>query len=228
MAELILALDLESRDAALRLLDRMPGVGWVKVGSILFTREGPGLVREVVGRGHRVFLDLKWHDIPNTVHEAVAAGRALGAHMATIHALGGPEMMAAAVEAAGDTLGVVAVTVLTSHTPTTYGAAVGRPVPALLDEAVRHARAAVGAGLRGVVCSPHEAAAIRAGVGEAAWIVVPGIRRAEDAGDDQARAASPAQAVRAGATHLVVGRPVLRAPDPAGVWADLEAAVRAG
>lgn len=221
MAELILALDLPTGRDALALLDRLTAVRWVKLGSILFTREGPALMRELVLRGHEVFLDLKWHDIPNTVREAVAAGRDLGAKMATVHALGGPEMMAAAAAAAGPDMGVIAVTVLTSHTAASYGAAVGREAPDLVPEAVRHARAAVAAGLRGVVCSPGEAAAIRGGLGPAPWVVVPGIRRLEDAANDQSRAAAPAAAVAAGATHLVVGRPVLLAGDPAAAWTDL-------
>jgi len=221
MAELILALDLPSGREALALLDRLLAVRWVKVGSILMTREGPHLVRELVARGYEVFLDLKWHDIPNTVREAVSAGRELGVRMATVHAFGGMEMMAAAAEAAGPDLGVVAVTVLTSHTPAAYGMVVGRETTDLVAEAVRHSRSAASAGLRGIVCSPGEAAAIRAAVGPAAWIVVPGIRRPGDAANDQSRAATPRQAVAAGATHLVVGRPVLRAADPAAAWADL-------
>lgn len=221
MAELILALDLPSGRDALGLLDRLAAVRWVKVGSILMTREGPALIRELVARGHEVFLDLKWHDIPNTVREAVSAGRDLGARMATVHALGGAEMMAAAAESAGPGMGVVAVTVLTSHSPASYGAVVGRGTPDLVAEAVGHAQTAIAAGLRGIVCSPAEAAAIRARVGPEAWIVVPGIRRRGDAANDQARAATPVEAVAAGATHLVVGRPVLRASDPAAAWAEL-------
>jgi orotidine-5'-phosphate decarboxylase len=227
MAELILALDLPSGREALALLDRLPAVRWVKVGSILMTREGPPLVRELVARGHEVFLDLKWHDIPNTVREAVAAASDLGVRMATVHALGGAEMMAAAAGAAGAGLGVVAVTVLTSHTRESYGAVVGKAAPDLVAEAVRHAGTAVRAGLRGVVCSPGEAAAVRAEVGPGAWVVVPGIRRAGDAADDQSRAATPGAAVGSGATHLVVGRPVLRATDPATAWADLLREARA-
>ncbi|MBS1240703.1 MAG: Orotidine 5-phosphate decarboxylase [Gemmatimonadetes bacterium] len=225
-AELILALDVSGADPARRLLDRLPDVRWVKIGSILMTREGPGLVRELVERGLLVFLDLKWHDIPNTVREAVEAARELRVAMATVHTLGGPEMMAAAAEAAGDHLAVVGVTVLTSHTPATYGSAVGRPVPDLAMEVVRQARNAISAGLHGLVCSPHEAAVVHAAVGAGPRIVVPGIRRPEDARDDQSRSAGPAEAVQSGATHLVVGRPVLRAADPGRVWDSLVAALR--
>src|SRR5262249_2235397 len=115
MAELILALDVPHGGAALALLDRLPDVRWVKVGSVLLTREGPELVRELVGRSLQIFLDLKWHDIPNTVAEAVAGARELGVSMATLHVTGGTAMMKAAVTAAGDGLALVGVTVLTSH-----------------------------------------------------------------------------------------------------------------
>lgn len=220
MAEVILALDLPGVEAR-RLLDRVPDLRWVKVGSILFAEEGPGLVRELVGRGLQVFLDLKWHDIPNTVAGAVERARDLGVAMATVHTLGGPAMLEAAARAAGDGLGVVGVTVLTSHTPDSYAAATGRGPVNLLDEVGRLADIALQAGLRGVVCSPLEAARVRSRAPAGAWLVVPGIRRPGDASGDQARTATPADAVRAGATHLVVGRPVLQAADPAGVLADL-------
>jgi orotidine-5'-phosphate decarboxylase len=225
MAELILALDLPSRDEALRLLDRLPALEWVKVGSILMTAEGPGLVRELTGRGLAVFLDLKWHDIPSTVREAVAVARALGARMATVHTLGGPEMMRGAAEAAGDELAVVGVTVLTSHDASGYAAATGRPSVRLLDEAARLARSAVSAGLAGVVCSPLEVERLRSGLGPEPLLVVPGIRRPGDRDDDQSRTATPAEAVRQGATHLVVGRPIHQAADPAAVLAEYLAAL---
>ena len=115
MAELILALDLPDRGSALALLDRLPALRWVKVGSQLMTAEGPPLVRELVSRGLEVFLDLKWHDIPNTVEGAIAAARDLGVRMATVHTLGGPAMLRAAAQASGDQLAIVGVTVLTSH-----------------------------------------------------------------------------------------------------------------
>lgn len=226
MAELILALDLPDGVAALRLLDQLSDVRWVKVGSILMTREGPDLVNRLVERQLSVFLDLKWHDIPNTVREAVAVAAGLGVRMATLHTLGGAEMMAAAAEAAGPDLALVGVTVLTSHTPASYGAALGRDEPALVPEAVRQARNAISAGLAGVVCSPREAAAVRQAVGPGPMIVVPGIRRPGDAADDQRRSAAPVEAIRAGATHLVVGRPVLRAADPAATWSELQSESR--
>lgn len=227
MPEIVLALDLPASEAR-RLLDRLPALRWVKVGPVLFTREGPGLVRELVGRGLRVFLDLKWHDIPRTVAGAVEAARELGVAMATVHTLGGTAMLEAAARAGGASLGLVGVTVLTSHSPASYGAAVGRTPLGLEDEAVRLARLAIGAGLLGVVCSSLEAGAVRRAVGPDRWIVVPGIRRPGDPAGDQRRTATPAEAARSGATHLVVGRPILEAPDPGAVLEELEAAIRGG
>jgi orotidine-5'-phosphate decarboxylase len=221
VAEIIIALDLPTGDEALRLLDRIPSARWVKVGSVLMTREGPALVRALVGRGLQVFLDLKWHDIPNTVVGAVEAAKAQGVAMATVHALGGAPMMRAASAAAGDSLGLVAVTVLTSHSAAEYSAAVGRGGVYLEDEAERLAGQAIDSGLRGIVCSAREAVRVRGRVGPAPWIVVPGIRRPGDATGDQVRTASPDQAVKAGASHLVVGRPILQASDPAAAYRDI-------
>jgi orotidine-5'-phosphate decarboxylase len=215
MAEVILALDLPSGAEAMRLLDRLPDIRWVKVGSILMTREGAPLVRALVARGHRVFLDLKWHDIPNTVAGAVMAAKELGVSMATVHALGGRTMMEAAALAAGGELALVGVTVLTSHDAASYARATGRREVNLADEAVRQAEAAASAGLAGVVCSPAEVASVRRALPEDALVVAPGIRREADATGDQVRVATAREAVRAGATHLVVGRPVLHATDPA-------------
>jgi orotidine-5'-phosphate decarboxylase len=215
MTEIILALDLPDRDSALRMLDRLPMLRWVKVGSVLMTAAGTGLVRELRARGLQVFLDLKWHDIPSTVAGAVRAAGELEVAMATVHTLGGPTMLKAAAGAAPASLALVGVTVLTSHEESEYAAVVGRPSVKLLDEASRLARSAISAGLAGVVCSPLEVERIRAGVGEEALIVVPGIRRPGDAEGDQSRTATPAEAIRDGATHLVVGRPILTAEDPA-------------
>lgn len=223
MAELIVALDLPSELDALRLLDRIPDARWVKVGSILMTREGPSFLHELTSRGLRVFLDLKWHDIPNTVAGAVESAREFGISMATVHTLGGPAMMKAAAEAAGTAIGLVGVTVLTSHGPDELAQTLGRPTVVVLDEVSRLARSAAAAGLRGVVCSSLEAATVRAALGPEGWIVVPGIRRPSDATGDQVRVATPAAAVAAGATHLVVGRPILTAEDPAAVFAEMVA-----
>jgi orotidine 5'-phosphate decarboxylase subfamily 1 len=160
VSEIILALDVPTADAGYRLLDRLPSARWVKIGSVLFTAAGPALIAECRARGLRVFLDLKWHDIPNTVAGAVRAARELQVSMATIHTLGGAEMMAAASEAAAGTMLLVGVTVLTSHSPESYARAVGRQSAALEPEVARLAREASDAGLSGVVCSPHEVRAV--------------------------------------------------------------------
>lgn len=220
VTQLILALDTEDAKAAFAMLDKVGSAKWVKVGSILFVREGPEFVRTLVRRGFSVFLDLKWHDIPNTVSGAVLQARGMGVRMATVHTLGGAEMMAAAAKAAGEEVHLVGVTVLTSHTAASFGAATGRDVRDPAAEAIRLSRNALDAGLAGVVCSAQEARAVRSELGQDALIVVPGIRRPSDPSGDQRRTATPEEAVAAGATHLVVGRPVLTAPDPALAWAD--------
>ena len=226
MAELILALDLPDRGTALAMLDRLPALRWVKVGSQLMTAEGPPLVRELVARGLQVFLDLKWHDIPHTVEGAITAARGLGVRMATVHTLGGPAMLRAAAQASGDQLAVVGVTVLTSHDEAEYAASLDRPSVRLLDETARLARTAMAAGVRGVVCGPFEVERLRAGLGPEPLIVVPGIRRATDGVGDQRRTATPQEAAAAGATHLVVGRPILTASDPAAALEEFLSAVQ--
>ena len=219
MTEIIVALDVESGGAAEHLLDRLPDVRWVKVGSVLMGREGPGLIARLRARGLSVFLDLKWHDIPNTVAGAVAAARDAGVAMATVHALGGATMMAAAAAAAGE-VALVGVTVLTSHDPPGYDRATGRSGTDLGHEVARLAGEAIRAGLAGVVCSPRELGVVRAIVG-GGMLVVPGIRRAVDAAADQVRTATPGEAAAAGATHLVVGRPITAAADPRAVFAEM-------
>jgi orotidine-5'-phosphate decarboxylase len=215
MAEVVLALDLPAADDALGFLDRMPSLKWVKVGSILMSREGPALIRTLRARGLKVFLDLKWHDIPNTVAGAVAAAREIGVHMATVHTLGGRAMLDAAVLAAGGELDLIGVTVLTSFDAASYGRAVGRTEVALPQEVERLAVLAVGAGLRGVVCSAREVSLLHRRLGPKPYLVVPGIRGKADSHEDQTRVATARDAVSNGATHLVVGRPVLQAEDPA-------------
>jgi len=224
VAELIVAFDLPSGREALALADRLPGLGWAKLGPMLFVREGPALVREFTARGVRVFLDLKWHDIPSTVTGAVAAARDLGVAMATVHCLGGAAMLLAAAGAAGD-LALVGVTVLTSHATADFEQVMGRGVPDLGFEAERLARAALHAGLRGVVASGEEVGLLREALGAGPWIVVPGIRLPTDGGDDQARTVTPEDAVRRGATHLVVGRPITAARDPGGTYERLREAL---
>lgn len=219
MAELIVALDLPSGRDATALAGRLPGLAWVKIGSVLFAREGPSLIREFVARGVRVFLDLKWHDIPNIVASAVTAARELGVSMATVHTLGGQNMLAAAAQAAGPRGGngdmaVVGVTVLTSHDAGELERVLGRGVPDVGFEAERLARAALQAGLRGVVASGQELGLLREALGSNPWIVVPGIRAPGEPAGDQVRTIDAAEAVRRGATHLVVGRPITAARDP--------------
>ena len=217
MAELVVAFDVPSGREALALAKRLPGLRWAKLGPGLHVREGPALAREFLARGLRVFLDLKWHDIPSTVAGAVAAARELGVAMATVHCLGGADMLAAAAQAAGD-VALVGVTILTSHDGAGLGQVLGRGVPDVSCEAERLARLAVRAGLRGVVASGAELPLLRSALGPAPWIVVPGIRTAADPADDQVRTIAPQDAVRGGATHLVVGRPITRAADPGGVY----------
>jgi orotidine-5'-phosphate decarboxylase len=217
VAELVVAFDLPTGQEALALASRLPGLGWAKIGPVLYVREGPALVRELTARGIRVFLDLKWHDIPNTVAGAVEAARELGASLATVHCLGGTAMLEAARKAGGEGdggLALVGVTVLTSHDSASFEAVVGRGVPDVGFEVVRLAHLARAAGLRGMVASGHEVGLLREALGADPWLVVPGIRAPDAVADDQARTVTPAEAVRRGATHLVVGRPITGARDP--------------
>lgn len=211
---LIVALDVSSAREARELVTSIgDAAGLYKVGLQLFTAEGPGVVRELVGAGHRVFLDLKLHDIPNTVAHAVKSAAALGASMLTVHASGGPAMLKAAVEAAGDRLTLLAVTVLTSMNDdelSQVGVA-GR----VLDQVLRLGELARTAGCSGLVASARESAQLRSALGEGFAIVNPGVRPAGAKLNDQRRVATPAEAIRAGASHLVVGRPIIQAADPA-------------
>src|SRR5881397_115373 len=167
MAELIVAFDLSSGREALALAGRLPGLRWAKIGPVLYNREGPSLIKEFSELGIRVFLDLKWHDIPNIVASAVTAARELGVAMTTVHCLGGRAMLAAAAHAAGgDTnLAVIGVTVLTSHDAGELEGILGRGVPDVGFEAERLARAALHAGLRGVVASGQELGLLREALG---------------------------------------------------------------
>jgi orotidine-5'-phosphate decarboxylase len=209
---LVLALDTGDLDQALAW-SRAAGeaAGMVKVGLELFAAAGPAAVAALAEEGRRVMLDLKLHDIPATVAGAARAAARAGAELLTAHALGGPAMLAAAVEAAPGCR-VAAVTVLTSASPADLAAAglppAGEAVPSL-------ARLAVAAGCPALVCSPLEAAALRGLLGPAVELVCPGVRPAGGHADDQARVATPAAAMRAGASRIVVGRPVTRAADVA-------------
>jgi orotidine-5'-phosphate decarboxylase len=222
--QLLVALDVETAAEAFSLADRLRGVaGGYKIGSRLFTAEGPGMVRPLTERGDRVFLDLKFHDIPNTVATAVAAATSLGVWMVNVHASGGVKMMAAARDAAADAAAragrprplVIAVTVLTSmDAPTLKQTGVESDV---LDHVLRLAELTQAAGLDGVVASPRETPSIRQRCGRNFAIVTPGIRggTATTAGkDDQERTMGPSEAIAAGASYLVVGRPIIAAPDP--------------
>ncbi len=190
-----------------------PAVGMLKVGLELFAAEGPAAVRAAAALGLPIFLDLKLHDIPNTVAGAARSAAGSGASLLTVHAGGGPRMVEAAVKAAGDRLRVLAVTVLTSLDEPQL-AAIGLAGPAEAA-VVRLARLAVEAGAGGLVCSPLEVAAVRAAVGPKPLLVVPGVRPPGADRGDQSRVATPAEAVRAGADVLVLGRPLRDAADPA-------------
>ena len=234
MDQLLIALDVDSASRALALADSLRGlVGGFKIGSRLFTSEGPSVVRTLVEKGDRVFLDLKFHDIPNTVAQAVAAAASMGVWMVNVHASGGRKMMeaarAAAAEAASRTPTppplVIAVTVLTSMDAAALAETAGLPAPGdtpaklrtVLDQVLRLATLAQQAGLDGVVASPQETAAIRQACGDRFTIVTPGIRgggAVAPGKDDQERTMSATEAIAAGANYIVVGRPIIGAADP--------------
>jgi orotidine-5'-phosphate decarboxylase len=216
VAELIVALDLASPRAALELVDRLGDVvRWYKVGPMLLLADGPSIVRGLTDRGMKVFLDLKWHDIPNTVAGAVQAAADAGVAMATLHLTGGPRMLEAAAGARHGRLRLAGVGVLTSLDAAEYATVLGRAVADLSVEQQRLVRMGMAVGLDGYVAAAAEAPGVRSLAGGDAAIVVPGVRRAADAAADQVRTATPRQAVEAGADYLVVGRPVIRAADPA-------------
>jgi orotidine-5'-phosphate decarboxylase len=222
---IIVALDVDNATRAIELADELRGVvGAVKVGSQLFTAAGPDVVARLTARGHRVFLDLKYHDIPNTVAGAAAEAARLGVWLFDVHASGGAAMMRAARDAAHDAAAkagttpplVIAITVLTSFDQATLGTiGVGRPV---IEQVEALARLTHQAGLDGVVASPQEIHRVRAACGPDCILVTPGIRPAAASGsrpkDDQARTMSAGEAVRAGASYIVVGRPIVSAASP--------------
>lgn len=213
-AQIIVALDERTWADAERIVNQLGSrADFYKVGLQLFTSAGPAAVEKVKASGAKVFLDLKLHDIPNTVASAVKSAVALGVDLCTIHLSGGPEMCAAAVEAAGDRLTVLGVTVLTSSNDETLRA-VGIDTP-VAKQVSRLARMGFDAGLRGFVASPLEVAMLREELGPEPVLVIPGVRPAGADVGDQKRIATPADVVRAGATHLVIGRPITRAENPA-------------
>jgi len=214
---LIVALDAPDAASAIQLVSRLENTcQWFKVGLELFVAAGPAVLEPLVARGHSVFLDLKFHDIPNTVAGAVRSAAGLGVQMMTIHALGGPAMLSAAREALGgvpDPPELLAVTVLTSMDADQMKA-VGLNRSAA-EQVALLARMGLDTGIRGFVCSPLEVASLRGLTGPEGVLVVPGIRPAGAGTGDQKRVATPAEALLQGASYLVVGRPITKAPNPA-------------
>ncbi len=226
---IIIALDYANVADAIALAEQVdPNLCRVKVGKELFTRAGPAIVEQLVERGFDVFLDLKYHDIPNTVAAACAAAADLGVWMLNVHASGGIAMMQAARERLAQLPQpplLIAVTLLTSLDEQDL-AAIGCPGP--VDERVaRLAELAASAGLDGVVCSPQEARLLRRRLGPGPVLVTPGVRPAETASGDQKRTMTPSQAIAAGADHLVVGRPITAAADPQAALSAILAAMSA-
>ena len=215
MAELIVVLDVDKAEDALALVEKCEGCTWFKIGMQLFARCGPGIVSEIQDRGKKVMLDLKFHDIPNTVRNASRAAADLGVGMFTLHASGGRRMIEAAREAVEETeTQILAVTVLTSMSEETLRTELG--IQEAPGEAVRRlASMAVGAGAHGIVCSPLEVELVRNAVGPETVLVTPGVRPEWSSRDDQQRVMTPGDAARAGADFVVVGRPILHHDDPA-------------
>jgi orotidine-5'-phosphate decarboxylase len=214
---LIVALDVSTAEAARKIVAAVgDSVLTFKVGMQLYTAEGPGFVRELVGSGRQVFLDLKYHDIPNTVASAVREAARLGVSMLTVHASGSSKMLQAAADAGlseNPGLLILAVTVLTSFDEdqlTTIGVRGG-----ITSQVLRLTSVAISHGCNGIVTSAQEAPAVRAEYGRKFAIVTPGVRPAGSGHDDQARVVTPAEAIAAGASHIVVGRPITAAADPA-------------
>jgi orotidine-5'-phosphate decarboxylase len=213
---LIVALDVKSNAAAMRLVERLgDAVSFYKIGSPLFTRSGPDIVKKLKQKGKRIFLDLKYHDIPNTVAHAVSAAAELEVDLLTVHSSGGAAMIKAAREAVGDNgPRILAVTVLTSFGVDDAEQVWGKQLNSLREEVTRLGQLAADAGAHGVIASPLEAEALKRRHGSEFLVVTPGIRPAGSDRGDQVRTATPAEALRAGADFLVVGRPVIEAKDP--------------
>ena len=215
-AKIIVALDYSSRADALALVDQLhPSACRLKVGKELFTHAGPGMVQTLIERGYDVFLDLKFHDIPNTTAKAVRAAAEMGVWMTNVHALGGSRMMTQAKQAlqqCGSDMLLIGVTVLTSMDDSDLReSGVQRNVA---EQVLHLARAAQNAGLDGVVCSAQEAEALKAHCGQDFLLVTPGIRLADGATDDQRRVVTPVDAVAMGSDYLVIGRSITKSPSP--------------
>jgi orotidine-5'-phosphate decarboxylase len=211
--KIIVALDVPTTKEALRLISLLSeDVGLFKIGLQNYTAEGPALIRPISFLGPKVFLDLKLHDIPNTVAKAVEAAGKLGVRMLTIHLSGGSEMIRAAVAARSADMLLLGVTVLTSSTDETL--AETGVTAKTSDQVLRLARLGVANGIDGLVASPHEARMLRAEFGDKIKIVTPGIRPVGSAAGDQKRFATPREAIDAGADYLVIGRPITAAADP--------------
>jgi orotidine-5'-phosphate decarboxylase len=211
----IVALDVQSLAEARTLVQTLgTRADFYKVGLQLFSAEGPAVVEWLQAQGKRVFLDLKLHDIPSTVRKAAANAGRMRVELLTVHGLGGDAMVRAAVEGAGATTRVLVVTVLTSMDLATASRALGRPLATLGDEVLRLAALAAGAGAHGVVCAGAECAAVRAVHSARLAPLVPGLRTAAVADDDQSRVSTPEEASRAGAAYVVIGRAVTAALDP--------------
>lgn len=211
----IVALDLPDAAAAEAMVDQLANLcTFYKIGSELFTAAGPGIVESVRRRGAAVFLDLKFHDIPNTVSGSVRSAAALGVELVTVHVAGGRAMLEAAVGAAGPNCRVLGVTVLTSMDERAIGEVWGRDAHDMRAEVMRLAHLAAQAGLHGIVCSGAEAGAVRQRYGDRLATLVPGIRRAGGAHQDQARVVTARAAADAGARYIVLGRAVTSARSP--------------
>ena len=225
----IVALDVPALAPAMALVERLgESCRFYKVGMELFTAAGPEVVRRIVDAGAEVFLDLKFHDIPNTVRGGVRSAAALGASLVTVHASGGRAMLEAAVEGAGERCTVLAVSVLTSMDGAALGEAWGRDGVAPRDEVLRLAALARGSGVPGLVCSGEEAGLVRAAHGDALALLVPGIRLAGGDRHDQTRVVTPAEAQARGARWIILGRAVTAEADPVAALGRVAAELAAG
>lgn len=211
--ELILALDLDSVEKAKQFVKPLKGlIKWIKVGSQLFVSQGPSIIETIKSFGYKIFLDLKLHDIPNTVANTVAKMRSFGVDMLTVHTSGGREMLIVAKKEAGENIKIVGVTVLTSLSKDDLKIlGVNRE---LTEHVLRLTQLAKDSGIDGIVCSPREAKSVRNAIGNDFIIVTPGIRLEENKNDDQKRSLSPIEIRESGINYIVVGRPILKADNP--------------